>query len=89
MEARGEIDDVGPALGAVTAQDDSSDPAGDPVVAEPLSRLDAIESRPLEDHVQIYEAVHSALQQRLAGTDGSGQPTVGGESAPVSPPDRS
>ena len=54
--------------------DDTEDPAsdgatGDAAVDEALSRLTGIESLPVREHVAVFDAVHAALQDRLADVE--------------------
>lgn len=43
---------------------------GDPRVDEAMTTLDGLDSRPLADHVEAFDAVHQALQDALATVDG-------------------
>ena len=47
---------------AVTTSDDAVD--------EALSRLVGLEDQPLRAHVAVFDAVHGALQDRLADAEG-------------------
>ena len=53
---------------AGTADDVMS--ASDDAVDEALSRLDGLEDQPLRAHVAVFDAVHGALQDRLADAEG-------------------
>jgi hypothetical protein len=54
---------------AATAREDS--PAtGDDAVDEALTRLATLDGAPLAQHVAAFDAVHAALQDRLADTEG-------------------
>lgn len=44
-------------------------PAPDPVDAA-LARLDGLGDAALREHVEVFEAVHAALQDRLAENEG-------------------
>ena len=46
------------------------DVTGDPAVDAVLGELDTLEGRPLGEHVTVFDAVQSALANRLAETDG-------------------
>ena len=52
--------------------DDASDPpnqaaaSGDPRVRDAVRRLDELSDLPPAEHVEVYEAVHSSLQESLA-----------------------
>lgn len=53
--------------GAEVASDPVVDgPTGDLAVDESLELLDGLAQRPLSEHVAAFEAVHGALQDRLA-----------------------
>lgn len=43
---------------------------GDPAVDEALDRLAGLESLPVREHVAVFDAVHAALQDRLADVEG-------------------
>ncbi|MEZ0449914.1 hypothetical protein [Cellulomonas sp. ICMP 17802] len=49
---------------------DGSTTTSDDAVDEALSRLAGLEDQPLRAHVGVFEAVHGALQDRLADTEG-------------------
>jgi hypothetical protein len=54
---------------AVTAYDAGSDDVGrvaDPRVRDAVRRLDVLSDLPPAEHVEVYEAVHSSLQESLA-----------------------
>ena len=42
----------------------------DAAVDEALSRLAGLEDQPLRAHVAVFDAVHGALQDRLADAEG-------------------
>ncbi len=44
--------------------------AGDAAVDEALRALDGLAQRPLAEHVRVFDAVHGALQDRLAEAQG-------------------
>ena len=46
----------------------AQDVAGD-AVADVLRWLEDLQSRPLSDHVQVFDGVHRALQDALASLD--------------------
>lgn|GEM_PF-685681 len=50
----------------------SDGPTGDPHVDEALTRLDGLDGAPLREHVAVLDAVHGALQDRLADAEGAG-----------------
>ena len=53
----------------VTANDAEPDVGGrvdDPRVRDAVRRLDAVSDLPPAEHVEVYEAVHSSLQESLA-----------------------
>ena len=41
-----------------------------PAVAAALVALDGVGQRPLEEHVDVFDAVHRGLQDALAALDG-------------------
>jgi hypothetical protein len=43
---------------------------GDEAVDEALTRLATLDGAPLAQHVAVFDAVHAALQDRLADTEG-------------------
>ncbi len=45
-------------------------PTGDDAVDEALTRLAVLDGAPLREHVPVFDAVHQALQDRLADTEG-------------------
>ena len=51
------------------AQDGYAAPS-DAAVDEALSRLVGLEDQPLRAHVAVFDAVHGALQDRLADAEG-------------------
>ncbi len=44
-------------------------PADDPAVDEALARLAELDTLPVREHVRVFEAVHAALQDRLADVE--------------------
>ncbi|WP_019137384.1 hypothetical protein [Cellulomonas massiliensis] len=48
----------------------SSASTGDDAVDQALSVVDDLEARPLREHVEVLDAVHRALQDRLADAEG-------------------
>ena len=51
-----------------SGSDPGSDPGDDPVAAA-LTRLDELADAPLTHHVVVFDAVHEALQERLADAE--------------------
>jgi hypothetical protein len=49
-----------------TAEPDEAAPAADPRVRDAVRRLDDLSELPPAEHVEVYEAVHSSLQESLA-----------------------
>jgi len=47
-------------------------PTGDLHVDEALTRLRGLDDAPLREHVAVFDAVHGALQDRLADAEGAG-----------------
>ena len=47
----------------------SPGPATPEGVAQALARLDALEGRPVDDHVEVFDDVHRLLQDALATLD--------------------
>ncbi|MGH3243065.1 MAG: hypothetical protein ACRDNL_21990 [Spirillospora sp.] len=45
------------------------DPTGDPRVDAAVARLGELGSRPVPEHVEVYEDVHQRLQELLASAD--------------------
>ena len=45
---------------------DEAAPAADPRVRDAVRRLDDLSELPPAEHVEVYEAVHSSLQESLA-----------------------
>ena len=43
---------------------------GDATIDEALSRLTDLDAAPVREHLEVLEAVHSALQGRLADAEG-------------------
>ncbi|WP_426595411.1 hypothetical protein ACPPVS_07555 [Cellulomonas sp. McL0617] len=54
----------------MSESDDGYGTTADAAVDEALSRLDGLEDQPLRAHVAVFEAVHGALQDRLADAEG-------------------
>jgi hypothetical protein len=55
------------ALSAGTAREDHrAEPTGDPAVDGVLASLEGLESRPLAEHVAVFEAAHDRLRAALA-----------------------
>jgi hypothetical protein len=55
----------------VSDPDDEGTPVtGDPAVDEAVSGLEGLPSLPVDEHPPVYEAVHRALQDRLADVEG-------------------
>jgi hypothetical protein len=48
------------------AEPHQAEPAADPRVRDAVRRLDGLSDLPPAEHVEIYEAVHSSLQESLA-----------------------
>ena len=77
--AQDTVDDGAPTLTRVptpgdvrTAPPSGSDPGSDPgddAVAAALTRLDELTDAPLTHHVVVFDAVHEALQERLADAE--------------------
>lgn len=44
-------------------------PTGDPRVDDAVTRLGELGSRPVAEHVEVYEDVHQRLQELLASAD--------------------
>ncbi|ROS30368.1 hypothetical protein [Cellulomonas sp. PhB150] len=61
----------GPRVRASEPVDDASHtgPTGDDAVDEALTALVGIEQQPLRAHVAVFDAVHGALQDRLADAE--------------------
>ena len=49
---------------------DEAPTTSDDAVDEALSRLSGLEDQPLRAHVAVFDAVHGALQDRLADAEG-------------------
>lgn len=60
--------DGGPVPGAAGTR--PLDGTGDVAVDEALGTLAGLDARPLRDHVAAFDAVHGALQDRLADAEG-------------------
>jgi hypothetical protein len=59
-------DDVTDVADATVAEPDQAAPVADPRVRDAVRRLDELTDLPPAEHVEIYEAVHSSLQESLA-----------------------
>ena len=55
---------------ATGGADDEYRTTADAAVDEALSRLVGLEDQPLREHVAVFDAVHGALQDRLADAEG-------------------
>lgn len=55
---------------AMDGGDDAYESTTDAAVDEALSRLQGLEDQPLRAHVAVFDAVHGALQDRLADAEG-------------------
>ncbi|WP_034608637.1 hypothetical protein [Cellulomonas sp. URHD0024] len=55
---------------ASTGAEDGYGSTADAAVDEALSRLTGLEAQPLRAHVAVFDAVHGALQDRLADAEG-------------------
>jgi hypothetical protein len=51
---------------APAAEPDDAAPVADPRVRDAVRRLDELSDLPPAEHVEVYEAVHSSLQESLA-----------------------
>lgn len=49
--------------------DASGGPTGDTAVDTALTRLTELDGAPVREHVAVFEAVHAALQDRLADVE--------------------
>lgn len=58
------------AVGTAAAVVGDDGRTGDDAVDEALTRLEALGDAPLREHVAVFDAVHGALQDRLADTEG-------------------
>ena len=58
----------GTALAAAVGEDREA--ACDDAVDTALMRLATLDAAPLAEHVAVFDAVHAALQDRLADTEG-------------------
>ena len=52
------------------SETDFTGSTSDDAVDQALSALDGLEDQPLRDHVAVFDAVHGALQDRLADAEG-------------------
>jgi len=52
------------------SETDTTATASDDAVDEAMSTLTGLEDRPLREHVAVFDAVHGALQERLADAEG-------------------
>ena len=57
-------------VSAPSEPDDAYGASTDAAVDEALSRLAGLEDQPLRAHVAVFDAVHGALQDRLADAEG-------------------
>ena len=57
-------------VSAPSEPDDAYPASTDAAVDEALSRLAGLEDQPLRAHVAVFDAVHGALQDRLADAEG-------------------
>ena len=57
-------------VGAASDGSDAYGTTADAAVDEALSRLAGLEEQPLRAHVAVFDAVHGALQDRLADAEG-------------------
>ena len=56
-----------------------SEEAGhDPRIAAAVERLESLTERPPAEHVDVYDEVHSVLQEALADAQGDQSPPWGG-----------
>lgn len=55
---------------AAEGADDGDATTADAAVDEALSRLAGLEDQPVRAHVAVFDAVHGALQDRLADAEG-------------------
>jgi hypothetical protein len=58
--------DDSPTAESAPAEPDQAAPVADPRVRDAVRRLDELSDLPPAEHVEIYEAVHSSLQESLA-----------------------
>lgn len=49
-----------------------SEPTTDPAVAEVIAAVDALGTRPVSEHVAVFEAAHERLRAALDPSDPSG-----------------
>lgn len=59
-------DDARLPLAVAPALAPQGETTGDDAVDEAMTRLDLLDGAPLAEHVAIFDAVHAALQDRLA-----------------------
>ena len=52
------------------SETDFTGSTSDDAVDQALSALTGLEDQPLRDHVAVFDAVHGALQDRLADAEG-------------------
>ncbi len=50
----------------------------DPRIAAAVARLESLAERPPAEHVDVYDEVHSVLQEALADAQGDQRPPPGG-----------
>ena len=55
--------------GPSTIGNQNVEPTGDDAVDEALTRLGDLGQLPVREHVAVFDAVHGALQDRLADTE--------------------
>ena len=56
--------------GGAVSETDMIESTSDDAVNQALSALAGLEDQPLRDHVAVFDAVHGALQDRLADAEG-------------------
>jgi hypothetical protein len=57
-------------------------PVADPRVREAVRRLEELADLPPADHIEVYEAVHSSLQESLAEASRQAEESPAGGNAP-------
>jgi hypothetical protein len=59
-----------PVSGAATSEPEGADTGtGDHAVDQAMTRLATLDDAPLREHVGVFDAVHTALQDRLADAE--------------------
>lgn len=58
-----------PTGSSVPEVDESVELTGHPVVDDVLRTLQGLQSRPVEEHVAVFESAHEKLRQALANAD--------------------